>query len=463
MYKNIKVNFKKAEWIYHDKNGIPFVHVQSLYMYLKNHYSIVITPTNNYLYDNGVYERLTDIEFKAFIKQFIPVETRNKKQWEAVYDEFKTCFTVSEESFNSDENIINFKNGILDLETNTVEPHKAEVLPSIQIPCNYVADATLDSAPVFSSYLQDLLGNDEQTKEFILEYIGAILSNVPGYKFKKLLMLVGAGNTGKTQLREFVISLIGECNNISVDLKNLNDSFGTSPLHNKRLAGCGDMSYAKVGEINILKELTGGDEIFANVKYKPQFSFKYKGLLWYNCNDLPKFGGDTGAHVYDRFVIVRCNNIIPIEKRDPNLLEKMLQEKDVVASICIQHLKKALKRGYKFTESESIVENRKIYQTANNSLFTFVEYYCRLGVGKTKRSEFNAEYFQWCRENKIHPEKQHDIPKLLFEKYGIESKKASNIYYELSINTEHLQEEKYTFELLKNFAAEYAERRKKTS
>jgi len=463
MYEKIKVDFNNSGWIYFDKNGIPSVNAQSLYMYLKNNYSILITPTNNYLYDDGVYKKLSDVDFKAFIKQFIPVESRNKKQWEAVYEEFKTDFTLEEAIFNSDENIINFKNGVLNLTTNEVFPHSDKVLSTVQIPCNYIADSSLDSAPIFSKYLHDLIGDDEKTKQCILEYIGAILSNIPGYKFKKLLMLVGSGNTGKTQLREFVISLIVKQNNLSVDLKNLNDTFGTATLHNKRLAGCGDMSYARVNEINILKELTGGDDMLANQKYKPLFSFVFKGLLWYNCNKLPKFGGDTGKHVYDRFIIVNCNNVIPVEKRDSEILQKMLAEKDIVASVCIRYLKNAINRGYKFCESDSIIENRKHYETDNSSLFTFIEYYCQIGAGKTKRSEFNAEYFQWCRENKLHPEKQHDITKLLFEKYGIEARKSNNIYYDLTINTEHLQEEKYSYELLKNFAAEYAERRSRTN
>ena len=459
---NLKIDFENASWIFRDEVDKRHINTQLLYMHIKENHPIIITPTSIYIYNShGVYMSVSDTDFKAFIKEFIPVEIRKKKLWEAVYDEFKTNFTVAERHFNRDENIINFKNGILKVDTNELLPHNKDILSTIQIPCNYIHNADLNDAPVFKQYLQDLIGDDELTKQFLLEYMGAILSNVPGYKFKKLLMLVGPGNTGKTQLRELIISLIGKHNSISIDLKNLNDTFGTAPLHNKRLAGCGDMSYARVGEINILKELTGGDEIFANVKYKPQFSFKYQGFLWYNCNDLPKFGGDTGGHVYERFNIIHCKNIIPNEKRDPYLLEKMLTEKDIIASACIQYFKNAIDRGYKFTESESIKNNRIKYITDNNTLLTFVEHYCNIGVGKTLRSDFNAEYMAWCRENKLHAEKSHNIAKILFDYYGLEAHKSSDYYYNLTVETEYIQEVNAFVERMKNCYSDNNSRRQR--
>ncbi len=456
----VKINLDNVSWIYETNRGTR-VDAQKLYMHIKENYTLIFTPLNNYIYNGGVYMTVSDTDLKAFIKEFIPVEIRTKKLWEAVFDEFKTTFKIAEDEFNTNENIINFKNGILKVDTNELIPHSMDILSTIQIPCNYIHNADLNNAPVFKQYLQDLVGDDELTKQFLLEYMGAILSNVPGYKFKKLLMLVGPGNTGKTQLREFIISLIGEHNSISVDLKNLNDTFGTAPLHNKRLAGCGDMSYARVGEINILKELTGGDEIFANVKYKPQFSFKYQGFLWYNCNELPKFGGDNGPHVYERFIIVRCDNVIPLFKRDPYLLEKMLKEKDTIASICIQHFKNALDRGYKFTESDSMKESRRQYVIENNTLLTFVEHYCHIGVGKTKRSDFNAEYMAWCRENKLHAEKSHDIAKILFSHYGLRARKSSDYYYNLTIETEYLQELNAAEEIMRNALKDIQTRRQR--
>ncbi len=91
-------------------------------------------------------------------------------------------------------------------------------------------------------------------KIFLLEFIGAIISNVKGWRFKKLLLLVGEGNTGKTQLREFVVNLLGKCNCISMDMAKLNERFASALLWRKRLAGSGDMGFVTIDEVNTLKK-----------------------------------------------------------------------------------------------------------------------------------------------------------------------------------------------------------------
>ncbi len=202
--------------------------------------------------------------------------------------------------------------------------------------------------------------------------------------------------------------------------------------------------------MNILKELTGGDEIYANVKYKPPFSFKYRGFLWYNCNDLPKFGGDTGKHVYERFIIVDCNNVIPEEKRDPYLLEKMLTEKDIVASVCIQYFKKAIKRGYKFIESEAIDINRSLYEKENNNLFTFVRDNCRIGIGKILRTEFYTVYLKWCKTNNFKAFGKTECYRFLNERLKVETVKSNGYnYYPLEIDSDFLSEQNELYDKLR--------------
>ncbi len=457
MRLNINVNFEEASWLQKLKSGRWIIDTHQLYIHLKNNYHLFVTRScNNYLYYDGVYHSLNDVELKAFIKEFLPAESRTRKNWEDIFEEFKTDNPVEDDLLNSDENIINFNNGIYDISKNELREHSPEILSTIQIPCNFIETASLNNAPIFKKYLEELQGNDIVTRKFLLEYIGAIISNVQGSRFKKVLLLVGKGNTGKTQLREFVISLIGKQNNISIDLKNLNESFGVATLVNKRLAGSGDMSFAKVKEIDILKELTGGDDIYGNVKYKPQFSFKYSGFLWFNCNNLPLFGGDNGEHVYERFMVVTCNNVIPKEKRDSFLLNKLLSEKDIVASVCVKHLRLAINRGYKFVESESMELDRHLYMIQNNNLLTFLNENCIVGEGRTLRTEFNARYFSWCKTNNYKPFRKNIITKTITEEYGVNLIKSNgNMYYELSLNDDFCYEQEQEFQREKEIRGAY--------
>lgn len=443
-----------SPWLYVDATGKTSVIPQKLYLQLKDQLPLKITDKDNYyIFDGKKYNRLSQREFKSLIKEYLPVEIRKRKDWLSVFDEFATdSIDISESDFDSDENIVAFENGVLHLDTMELKPFSDKYYITRVVPCKYVPKKTLNDAPIFKSYLTKLVGHDKEAGTFLMEYIGGVISNIYGYRFKRLLILVGKGNTGKSQYRELLINLVGESNCTSIDLRKLQERFGTSQLYGKRFAGSGDMSNMDISELNIAKELTGGDEISAEFKGKDSFTFKYRGFLGFNANDLPFFRGDRGSHVYERFNIVRCDNVIPKEERDPNLLEKMLKEKDVIASVSVRYLKDAIERGYKFTESQSMLDERKKYETNNNSLLAFYNDCCE-ATGKIRRSEFNSIYKKWCMGNNVKPERDREIPAQLMEHYGIKAKKVNGIFYYvfLTIKEEVLNE----YDPMRNLQAQF--------
>lgn len=422
--------YKMPYMVQNDKGGWT-VALPLLYLHLMNLYHFLVDVNNNiYMYDETHYRKLKMNELHSLVKEFFPIAKRNKIMREAVIDELMTNFTgVKEEDFNSDENIIVFQNGVLNISTGELMPHDPKYLVSRIVDAPYLEDGY--SAPRFWQFLDDLLPEDGPTKTFLLQFIGAILSNVKGWRYKKMLLLVGAGNTGKSKLRELVTTILGNEYCMSMDLKKLNERFSTSAIYGKRLVGSGDMSYMRVDEMAIAKEITGGDMIFAEYKGKDAFTFRYDGLVWANANRLPFFGGDKGKHVYERFAIIQCNNVIPEEKRDPNLLDKLYEEKDAIVNIAIRNFMDTVKQGYRFTESEDMQINRDLYIMENCSLFSFIQERCELGAKdiKTLRSCFNAAYAEWCKENNLTAERQKDIGKLLQDQYGITAKKTGGMYY----------------------------------
>ena len=54
---------------------------------------------------------------------------------------------------------------------------------------------------------------------------------------KKLLILKGPGNTGKSVLRELAIKLVSLVNTQTLDIKQLHSTFGMGGIYGKRLIG----------------------------------------------------------------------------------------------------------------------------------------------------------------------------------------------------------------------------------
>lgn len=391
-----------------------------------------------YVYTKGYYKFVSDDEMKGFIKNFIPYQLRYSRDINEVLYELKTEMNFVEyEDLNTNEDIINFEDGLYNIKTNELLPHTPEILSTIQIPAKYeeVKNAPSD-APVFFDYMMTLCDGDIETLELLMQCLGVAISNIFAYRTKKALFLVGQGNTGKSQLKKLAEHLVGRNNVSNIDLKKVNDKHGTASLYQKRLAGCNDMSYQRIEDMSIFKQLTGGDAIEIDFKFKNSFNYLFKGFLWFNCNKLPRFGGDTGKWVYERIMPVFCNNVIPKEKQDPLLFEKMLEEKNSILSFAIQELQKVVKNNYHFIEPEKMAQQRLMYETENNTLLNFIEECCYVKDDtmpslRLRRSVFKDAYDKYIKLNcngrgKIASSDMNNILKTYFNETFV---KSNGIWY----------------------------------
>lgn len=49
------------------------------------------------------------------------------------------------------------------------------------------------------------------------------------------------------------------------------------------------MSYMTIPELETFKKITGGDSIYGEYKGENGIDFVFNGILWFCCNELPKF------------------------------------------------------------------------------------------------------------------------------------------------------------------------------
>ena len=237
-----------------------------------------------------------------------------------------------------------------------------------------------------------------------MQFIGVCISNVKGWRMKKALFMVGEGDTGKSQLKSLTEMLLGKGNYVAMDLGEIEARFGTSNIYGKRLAGSSDMSFMTVDELKTFKKCTGGDSLFAEFKGKNGFEFVYNGLLWFCMNRLPRFGGDDGEWVYNRIVQMECRNVIPLEKQDKRLLDKLYAEREGIIFKAVMALKRDIANGYIYSEPESVKIARKAYQDENNTVIAFFNDCMeertdgKINDACTTGKVYKV-YQEWCRDN----------------------------------------------------------------
>ena len=398
-----------------NENGVARVSAPLLAKYAQANLDYLLVRDNGtesvmkYVYQNGVYVLYDTAMMHGIIKGIIADYDEELVKMSTIKEVVNLLLAdleyTSQECLNQDESIINFQNGLLKISGDHTEliPHTPEVLSTIQIPCCWREERV--PTPVFDQYIATLTNGDKEVEQLLLEYMGACISNVQGWRMKKTLFLVGRGNTGKSQLKSLTERLLGKSNFAGMDLSEIEARFGTSAIYGKRLVGSSDMSFMNIREIKSLKRITGGDNIHAEFKGQSSFTYTFQGLPWFCMNRLPRFSGDTGQWVYDRIMVVECQNVIPPDKQDKKLLDKMYAEREGIVQKAIHAFLRVIANGYRFSEPESVAIARQKYQQENSTVLTFFEEcMCPWPNGSVDikgctTGKIHDAYREWCRRN----------------------------------------------------------------
>ncbi|AYA98875.1 phage/plasmid primase, P4 family [Lachnoanaerobaculum umeaense] len=350
---------------------------------ISEHLSYKTVDGSYYWYENGYYKRTDKNTVKAKISAYIPDGIANDNLLNNVYNLMlaDVDHMANEKDFNTNEKYINFKNGLYNIDTKALEPHNADILYTRQVNTEYIEGSTITEYHIFTKYVRDLCmmaagGIDWQAYKALQEIIGLAISNIYGHKTKKAVFLYSpVGNTGKSQFLGLLGHLIGQENITAIPLQNMNEDKGRFAFANAglvRLIMNGDQSKADIKDSSIFKSVTGGDAIKVEAKGKDIKALVFKGLVLIACNDLPYIADDKGEHIYRRMYIVPCTHTIEEKERDPNILDKMLEELPAIVNWAIEGLHRLKANNYNFTEIAAGNQYIEDYRKNSDTVYSFL-------------------------------------------------------------------------------------------
>jgi P4 family phage/plasmid primase-like protien len=369
----------------------------------------------------GVYELMGDNHIKGLIQEYISREAPSLVKSRDVNEVFNLLTNEATDPktgesrykldsyLDNNENLVNFENGFFDLRTWTMYQHQNSIISTVQLPLSFDPSRTytLDDAPTFRNYLQDLTEGDQQKQQLLLEYMGAALSNIPGYRFKSALFLVGDPNAGKSQIILLICKLLGLPNTAKVNFSELCERFQSGTIYGKRLVHDPDMKVKqKAADTSLFKNVTGGDPIQIEFKGLNPFTTIHRGYFLFASNDFPKWSGGTDEAMYNRMLVIECRNPIPVNKRDPQLLDKMYSERQAIVSIAFQALCGAVQRGYRFTRPAALDQTLQQLRCENCPSIDFFETQCiqyddaaTNEKHRIRTRTLHEAFAKWCKTN----------------------------------------------------------------
>lgn len=426
-------------------------------------YLIVRRPEEDkddfYVYENGVYNKCNRNKVKSIIRKYVPVGLASDNMINNVYNLLlcKESNICTFRDLDTNEQYINVRNGLYNIRNKQLEPHTPKLYSTVQLDCEYQPEN--NHRPVFERYMNDLCsdtdGNiDKEKKAVLQEYIGLILSNVKVYRTKLCLVLYSLlGNSGKTQILNMVDVLLGSDKTINIPLQQMNENskFSMGSIVGKRLISIGDQTGSDINDSAVFKQLTGGDPVKVEPKNKQPFSYTFCGGIIMACNNLPNIKDDKGGHVFERFCIVPCTNTIEQERRDGELLDKMLKERNAIFNWFLTGLNRLIDNGYKVTKSKACDEAANEYRNTLDTIFRYLDEYYIITDDKMDmilKTKFEDDYTYWCKDNGYMPINKRGI-KDRMEKNGVrlgKDSRGNRMYRNIKVKEEELHfltEEEY--------------------
>lgn len=390
---------------------------------------------NFYVYDSGVYK-----EGKSKIEKCIISIDKNIKK--NVRTEILDYIRIIEgvEITNIDKNLINFKNGIYHIDTNTLEAHSPEIFTICQINAKYLNDDELNEViknkqnVYIDSFLADICCEHTYRIDTLLEFIS--YSMTYSVELAKCLFLVGetAGN-GKSTFIKLLCNLFGEANYCSISIDEFSERFFGSELTNKLLNIIHEVKNISINDISKFKATISGDELSVEEKYKNRYKIKPFTHHIFAMNNLPELkNADEG--------FFRRLNIVPFERKFTEEEQEKFNFDDLITESSLNYLANIALRKYlkmrnegrrKFSNYKESDELLNGYKIADNSAHIFLNdiiLYARLLDSNNKVIVKNLyeEYSNWCESNSFEPFSKREFKNIALGSGIFKKSKMKNGY-----------------------------------
>lgn len=392
--------------IYTDKGKPSQINSRAICDYFVNKGDTFVVGSECYQYKDGVYS-----ESSSSVRNTIRnmVEYDNLIQHSKIMECYRlivddTRIQKSNSELNSYKHLINFKNGVWDIQQKKLLPHDSKYLQTIQIP-----HEVKEYVPFTETRLYDFFKKTRLPKEdvkMILKYIAYCITT--DFGLKTFMVLVGQSNTGKSVLIRFVEHLVGKQNTSALSMHELNMRFYPAQLYNKLLNSCADNKTLPISSIDQLKKITGGDLIMHEKKGKEPFFFTSFAKLLFSFNQLPLQLEEKSNAFYKRMRILKMNNELFLNN---DYVNDLCSDKGVEEVIPYLLSLLPLKEIPNTNMSKSCVE---MLRQDSDSIHAFISHRCveDKSLVVNKDSLYQA-YTEFCIETGREAHKKHGFMRAL--------------------------------------------------
>lgn len=338
----------------------------------------------------------TEKRYRAFIDSLGSRQKRVK-----MLEDAKAMLSIKETDFDTDNDLLNCQNCVINLQTGDVLDHDPELLLSKC--CNAYYDPDADSS-VWEKFISEIMQDDHDKIEYlqrILAY-GILGTN----EEEKCFMFYGKSTrNGKSTLIETIAYLLGDyAKSLPPEALAQKPRDASRPneeiarLRGVRFVQLSEPSKRMIFDVALLKNLTGGDTQTAHFKYGHMFEYTPVFKVYINTNYLPLVNDDS-LFTSERVQVLTFDKHFTHEEQDRSL-KRSLRKKEIISGVLnwlLEGLKRYRVSGVK--PAKAVIQATQEYRQDSDKLQKFIDECLRYDPGQVITVKILYEnYTAWCKD-----------------------------------------------------------------
>lgn len=320
------------------------------------------------------------------------------KQWLKTHEKIEAF----PQSFDNHPELLNVKNGVVNLKTGELLPHSPDYRFTYRINIAYNKEARCEAWELFINSL----GMAVETVLYLKRVCGYGLTGLTVEEI--MFYLWGPTRSGKGTFTNTYLGVIDGLG-LGVNFRMFTatrdgdtQNFDFAPLKNKRVVSASESKRNERINSSVFKQVTGGDPVFTAYKGKDGFSYTPQWKLFLSSN-YPLDADPTDPAVWARVHVIpfRISNL---GKEDKTLKQRLSTQeaREGVLAWMVAGAVDWYENGLNPTD-EIIKETQKMRLQAS-SVLLFVDHCCSLQIDqKSAGSALYAAYVEWCHAEGFQP------------------------------------------------------------
>ena len=340
---------------------------------------------------------------KDFVKSVQVYGDCNKRR--TLISDSRSYMCITQLDLDMHPNLLNCKNGVLNLDTLELQPHDPKLLLSKR--AEFIYDPSAKSE-LFLRFMEDITMGDQEMSKYIQTALGYAMTGIVTQE--EFFMCYGSTTrNGKTTLLMTIDHLLGDysasINPESLarakeyDGKSANEDIAR--LHGVRFLQCSEPPKRMKMNVELIKKMTGGEKLTARHVFERNFEFIPVFTLFMNTNYLPVVLDQT-LFTSNRVKVIEFKRHFEPHEQDTKLKQKLRSTENLsgIANWLIQGLRMYHEQGDTLIEPESVRRSTAEYMDNSDKLKAFfADRMIEDEYGTVQAKAMYDEYSQWCKDN----------------------------------------------------------------